>query len=175
MKNSEILSHIKSILILPFSVLVIIPTLLVVLTDYYNLYFRCINPFYYFQIIIGSAFILSGLILMIITIRLFMNEGKGTLAPWKPTQRLVVSGPYRYMRNPMISGVLSILVGESIISGSFLIISWSIFFYLINHLYFKYSEEPGLLKRFGFEYIEYKQNVPRWIPTLKAWKSKRQS
>ena len=119
--------------------------------------------------IIGLMIVLIGLIAMILTIRMFVQMGEGTLAPWMPTKKLVISGLYRYVRNPMILGVLLVLGGESILFRSYRIAIWLVVFFIINHLYFSLFEEPGLIKRFGREYVEYKKNVRRWIPRLKPW------
>jgi protein-S-isoprenylcysteine O-methyltransferase Ste14 len=69
----------------------------------------------------------------------------------------------------MILGVLLVLCGESILFRSYRIAIWLVVFSIINHVYFLLSEEPGLIKRLGREYVEYKKNVPRWIPRLKPW------
>lgn len=95
---------------------------------------------------------------------LFARIGRGTLAPWDPTQRLVAAGPYRHVRNPMISAVAAILLGEALFLGSSVLAAWCAVFVLVNHVYFLISEEPGLEKRFGSAYLEYKRDVPRWIP-----------
>ena len=121
------------------------------------------------RVTLGSLFIGFGLFLMIWTVQLFRRIGKGTLAPWDPTQRLVIAGPYAHTRNPMIAGVLSVLVGEGILCGSLAILAWAFLFFLINNMYFRLSEEPGLLKRFGDEYATYRANVPMWRPRLKPW------
>ncbi len=113
---------------------------------------------------VGGAFILIGLYLWLVTVKLFSEIGRGTLAPWNPTRRLVVAGIYRNVRNPMITGVASIILGEAVIFGSGALLLWLLFFVVGNHFYFIFSEEPGLEKRFGEEYLEYKRNVPRWIP-----------
>jgi protein-S-isoprenylcysteine O-methyltransferase Ste14 len=110
-----------------------------------------------------------GLVLMIATIRLFVTVGKGTLAPWEPPQKLVVRGVYRYVRNPMISGVGLVLLGESVLTASLPLCGWFLVFLAVNSVYIPLSEEPGLVKRFGEEYLNYKQNVPRWIPRLTPW------
>ncbi|MCX6004525.1 MAG: isoprenylcysteine carboxylmethyltransferase family protein [Chloroflexi bacterium] len=120
-------------------------------------------------VFIGAILMGCGLYLLSYTIRLFINIGKGTLAPWTPTKKLVAIGPYRYVRNPMISGVLMALLGEAVVVGSALIFIWFVCFFLINNIYFLFSEEPGLEKRFGEEYLLYKKNVPRWIPRFKPW------
>jgi protein-S-isoprenylcysteine O-methyltransferase Ste14 len=100
---------------------------------------------------------------------LFARAGRGTLAPWDPTRRLVVAGPYRYVRNPMISGVMLMLLGEAAFWGSGAVGLWAASFLAINHLYFVLSEEAGLERRFGQEYRAYKAEVPRWIPRLRPW------
>jgi protein-S-isoprenylcysteine O-methyltransferase Ste14 len=117
----------------------------------------------------GLILICTGLFLLVMTISKFIRIGKGTLAPWSPTKRLVSSGLYGYVRNPMITGVLTALIGESIA-----ILSWNIFieaviFFIFNNLFFFFYEEPGLEARFGDEYLRYKKNVPRWIPRSKPY------
>ncbi len=121
-------------------------------------------------LIIGLILIVGGAILLIGTVSMFIRIGKGTLAPWSPTSKLVLSGVYGYTRNPMISGVFSALLGESIIFQSRAIFVWTVSFFIINSIYFILSEEPGLAERFGQEYIKYKRNVPRWIPRFTPWK-----
>ncbi len=110
-----------------------------------------------------------GLTVMALTILSFIRIGKGTLAPWSPTRKLVVGGMYAYVRNPMILGVITGLVGESLVFSSIRIFIWAVSVFVINTLYFVVSEEPGLEKRFGDEYREYKRNVPRWIPRIRPW------
>jgi len=105
-------------------------------------------------------------------VRLFARVGRGTLAPWDPTRHLVVAGPYRYVRNAMISGVALMLLGEAAFWGSRAVGLWAACFLAINHLYFVLSEEPGLERRFGQQYRTYKAEVPRWIPRLRPWAGK---
>ena len=100
---------------------------------------------------------------------LFARVGQGTLAPWDPTRSLVSQGPYRHMRNPMISGVALMLVGQALFWRSIPLGIWALAFILINHIYFVFSEEPGLERRFGESYRRYNENVPRWIPRKKPW------
>ena len=103
---------------------------------------------------------------------LFFDIGRGTIMPWDPTQKLVAVGPYQYVRNPMITGVIGMVAGEALFFGSTAIGILATIFFAINHVYFIYSEEPGLEKRFGESYREYKRNVPRWIPRTKPYKPK---
>ncbi len=121
------------------------------------------------MLILGMLLIFLGLIFLIYTNKSFLKIGRGTLAPWDPPKKLVVEGAYRYVRNPMISSVLMIVLGESLIFSSIELFLLFMLFFIVNHIYFVYSEEPGLIKRFGNDYVEYKKNVPRWIPRLKPW------
>lgn len=107
---------------------------------------------------------------MIKTISLFVYVGKGSLAPWNPTQKLVIIGPYAYVRNPMLLGVFLVLAGEALLFQSWALLIYLLVFIVINAFYFPLSEEKGLLKRFGEDYADYKRNVPRFIPRLTPYK-----
>ena len=166
MKESFV-NQVKSF-ILPFTVLLIVPAGILWATGF-RIGWGLGWPWDAVVMLAGSVLMGNGLYYLFMTIWLFINIGRGTLAPWSPTKKLVIIGPYRYVRNPMISGVLMTLLGESIAFGSTGIFIWFLLFFGINHIYFVYSEEPGLAKRFGEEYITYKKNVPRWIPRLRPW------
>jgi len=101
--------------------------------------------------------------------RLFVTVGKGTLAPWDPTQKLVVAGVYRHVRNPMIGGVFCVLLGEAVLWASLSLLCWFLFFLLLNLIYIPLLEEPRLERRFGQDYLLYKANVRRWIPRWRPW------
>jgi protein-S-isoprenylcysteine O-methyltransferase Ste14 len=152
--------QLRAILLLPGTVTVVIPATILYLTG-------ISQPR---SVILGSLFILLGLGLMVATVRLFITVGRGTLAPWNPPERLVVCGVYRHVRNPMITGVWCILLGEAILFGSPWLHGWFCIFVAVNMLVIPLVEEPGLVKRFGDDYVQYKQNVPRWIPRLAPWK-----
>ena len=120
-------------------------------------------------VLAGAVLIASGLTLVIWTVALFASVGRGTLAPWDPTSRLVVVGPYRHVRNPMISGVLAILLGEAALFASVPLLAWFATVFAVNAVYFPLVEEPGLRRRFGTDYDAYRANVPRWLPRLRPW------
>ena len=122
------------------------------------------------QFVAGAGVMLIGLLIMGHTIASFIRIGRGTLAPWSPTRKLVVEGLYAHVRNPMILGVLIVLLGEALAPASWRILAWALVFFLTNTLYFVVSEEPGLERRFGEEYRRYKMNVPRWMPRLRPWR-----
>jgi protein-S-isoprenylcysteine O-methyltransferase Ste14 len=119
--------------------------------------------------VLGVALIAAGLTLMVQTISLLSKVGEGTLAPWDPTRKLVVRGPYRRVRNPMISGVMSILLGEAALLGSPQLLLWFAGFLAANAIYIPLVEEPGLVRRFGDDYLAYKRAVHRWIPRRRPW------
>ena len=110
-----------------------------------------------------------GVLLFASTLRRFAVDGRGTLAPWDPPRRLVVRGPYRFVRNPMISGVVLVLVGEAMLLASRPHAVWAFVFVVINLTYIPLLEEPMLLLRFGEPYREYCRHVPRLFPRLRPW------
>jgi protein-S-isoprenylcysteine O-methyltransferase Ste14 len=122
-------------------------------------------------VLLGLALIAAGLALWGWTVRLFARVGEGTLAPWDPTRRLVAVGPYRHVRNPMISGVAAVLAGEAALFGSVGLLAWAAAFLLVNHLFFVLREEPRLERRFGEEYRAYRRAVPRWVPRREPWRA----
>ncbi|MFQ5716127.1 MAG: methyltransferase family protein [Nitrospinales bacterium] len=160
--------HLKSILALPVNVLVVVPIAIVWLTNStaYSFQPASISQI---QFWVGVAAAVKGLILMAWTISDFVRIGKGTLAPWKPTQNLVVKGPYRHVRNPMISGAFLVLLAEALLLQSLPVGGWAFVFMVANAVYIPLSEEKALEKRFGEEYRRYKKNVPRWFPRLTPW------
>jgi protein-S-isoprenylcysteine O-methyltransferase Ste14 len=121
-------------------------------------------------LIAGAILISLGLYVLIKTIVVFIKVGNGTIMPWDPSKKFILVSPYTFVRNPMILSVIIILVGEAILFGSIGTAVLAGLNLVINTIYFKYSEEPGLVERFGNEYTEYMSNVPRWIPRLKPWK-----
>jgi protein-S-isoprenylcysteine O-methyltransferase Ste14 len=118
---------------------------------------------------VGGAAIATGLVLWTWTVTLFDRIGNGTLAPWDPPGRLVVRGPYRHVRNPMITGVFAILAGEAIAGRSWPLLAWFAIFVTAQAIVVPSWEEPQLARRFGPDYEEYREQVPRWLPRLRAW------
>jgi Putative protein-S-isoprenylcysteine methyltransferase len=153
----------KTIIILPFNALVVIPAL--------ALWASGFEPRLNSAPLaaLGCALGIFGLLLAAWTMRLFATVGKGTAAPWDPPQKLVVRGPYCHVRNPMIASVLMMLMAEYLILGALAILAWLALFFAANMIYFPFFEERDLAKRFGADYAEYRRNVPRWIPRLGKW------
>ena len=167
----RLLRHLLSIALLPATVTLIIPARIITTTRKIHPGWGLSLPWEILPLLLGGCLIVIGLSLLVNTIRMFATIGRGTLAPWDPTQRLVVKGVYRYVRNPMISGVLFILLGESALFGSWPLFNWFLLFFLINAIYIPLTEERGLQRRFGEDYRLYRTNVPRWIPRLRPWET----
>ena len=149
------LRHLLAICLLPGMVAGVIPALLVDGLAAWPL------------VVLGAVVAALGLALIVQTVALFASVGKGTLAPWDPTERLVVRGPYRRVRNPMISGVLCVLLGEALAFGSVAVLVWFAIVFALNAVYFPLIEEPDLQRRFGADYEAYRAAVPRWLPRLR--------
>ena len=118
---------------------------------------------------LAMGIVAAGVYLAAKTSTLFVKSGDGTPAPWDPPKKLVVAGPYRYVRNPMISGAILILLGEAVLFNSWPLFMWTIIFLAGKMLYLPLFEEKKLKQRFGEPYLEYMDRVPRWIPRFKGW------
>lgn len=94
----------------------------------------------------------------------FARTGRGTLAPVDPPTTLVAKGLYRYVRNPMYVGVLTLLLGEAAYFRSLPLLEYAAFCWVAFHLFVLLYEEPALQHRFGACYDDYRRSVGRWIP-----------
>jgi protein-S-isoprenylcysteine O-methyltransferase Ste14 len=161
------LRHLLAILLLPFTVVVVVPYWLLTSFAVIDTRWDHISLPEWLARSVGVLLLLGGLGLFSWCVSLFAIVGRGTLAPWDPTRELVAAGPYRYVRNPMISGVASMLTGQALTWGSWVMGVWAAVFVLMNHVYFVSWEEPDLERRFGASYVTYEAKVPRWIPRWK--------
>ena len=157
----------RAIIPLPGMVTVLMPAVILIL-DGSNVGWGLSGAGAVLPVILGLALIAAGFALWLWTVRLFAKVGEGTLAPWDPTRRLVARGPYRHLRNPMITAVLAVLAGEAALFGSLPLAIWCAAFFVLNHAFFLLYEEPGLERRFGDEYRAYQREVPRWLPRRTA-------
>jgi len=98
----------------------------------------------------------------------FALRGKGTPLPLDPPKSLVVEGPYGVVRNPMYWSVASVLLGEAAVFHSFALVVLAAAFFVGTNLFVLLYEEPALRRKFGAEYKEYCQRVPRWVPRFKS-------
>jgi len=96
----------------------------------------------------------------------FSFAGRGTPAPIDPPKELVVKGLYRYARNPMYVGILTLLFGEALFFASLRLFAYAGLIFLSFNLFITLYEEPALRRKFGESYQQYCNRVPRWIPNL---------
>lgn len=124
-----------------------------------ELIYKPFNLYQYAGIIIS----VTGFIILIKCIIGFAVKGKGTLSPFDPTKELVISGLYRYSRNPMYLGVMLILSGETVFFTSTELLVYEVVVFLLFNVFIKVNEEPRLKKDFGDTYLQYCNKVRRWI------------
>jgi len=122
----------------------------------------------------GVLLIASGLPVLLGSFARFALQGLGTPAPIFPTRHLVVSGLFRYVRNPMYVAVVSLILGQGLFFGSLRVLEFGIAVWVGFYLFVLIYEEPTLRKGYGPEYEEFCANVPRWIPHLRPWRRKRE-
>jgi protein-S-isoprenylcysteine O-methyltransferase Ste14 len=94
----------------------------------------------------------------------FVTVGRGTPGPWDPTERVVATGPYRWVRNPMYIAVLCVIVGEAWLFMSLALVAYAIVVAAVVHTFVVAYEEPTLTEQFGESYVAYREQVSRWIP-----------
>jgi protein-S-isoprenylcysteine O-methyltransferase Ste14 len=165
-ENPRLYQRSLTMLLMPLVVVIVIPWLLRVSFASIDTSWADLPALAWVGRTLGAVLFVSGLSIFFWCVSLFVSIGRGTLAPWDPTRKLVAVGPYEYVRNPMIGSLILFLLGEALFLGSAVVAIWALVIFVINHFYFVYSEEPGLEKRFGESYREYKLRIPRWIPKL---------
>ncbi len=161
--------HVRAIGLLPGVVTLAVPAIIVWTGDAVHVGWGLAAGLAWVPMLAGAGLIGLGLLFIVRTVALFASVGQGTLAPWDPTSRLVVRGPYRHVRNPMISGVLCILLGEAALLGSVSLLIWFGAVFAVNAIYMPLVEEPGLARRFGSDYEAYRAHVRRWVPSARPW------
>jgi protein-S-isoprenylcysteine O-methyltransferase Ste14 len=115
--------------------------------------------------ILGVIVLVAGAALVLETTARFALQGRGTPAPWAPPERFVERGSYRFVRSPMYLGVLLLIVGQALLLGREILFVWAAVAWLIFELSLVLWEEPGLRRRFGAPYDDYRRRVRRWVPT----------
>lgn len=132
-------------------------------------------PFFHFDstwwsLGLSVLLIVPGCLIMLWPVMQFFRA-RGTPVPLNPPQKLITTGLYAHVRNPMITGLFLLMLGLGVLFGSLsLILIFTPLFILLNVLYVKAVEEKEMEKKFGQEYLEYKKNVPMFIPWLKTRK-----
>jgi protein-S-isoprenylcysteine O-methyltransferase Ste14 len=118
----------------------------------------------------GVALLVAGIAVLLDAFARFVREGRGTPAPVAPTERLVVGGLYRHVRNPMYLAVEAAILGQALLLGRSVLLAYAgvigVAFWAFVRLY----EEPTLARRYGEEYEAYRRAVPAWWPRLRPWR-----
>ena len=117
----------------------------------------------------GGVLLVLGAVGVLDSFGRFAIQGIGTPAPVFPTRHLVVTGLYRYVRNPIYVAVVSTILGQGLILGNVRLLEYGGLLWLFFHLAVLIYEEPTLRASFGSEYSAFCAAVPRWIPRLTPW------
>jgi protein-S-isoprenylcysteine O-methyltransferase Ste14 len=118
---------------------------------------------------LGGALLAVALVVLIRNFVRFVVEGRGTPSPILQTERLVVGGDYRYVRNPMYLAVISAILGQAMIFGSLALVLYALVVWAIMATFVRWYEEPLLQNRYGEEYGRYRRGVRAWVPRLNPW------
>ena len=121
------------------------------------------------RIVLGVVLIVVGLIPPVHAFGQFANAG-GTPMPIAATQRLVVTGFNRYVRNPMYVGLLVAILGQALLFGSIPLVVYAALFWIITASFVRWYEEPTLTNEYGAEYENYRRNVRAWLPRWRPWR-----
>jgi len=128
--------------------------------------------FYGFRVT-GIILILASLPVLLDSFARFAVQGIGTPAPVFPTRHLVVTGLYRYVRNPMYLAVTGLIAGQALLLGNRTLLLYGMLVWLAFGTFVILYEEPVLRRTYAAEYEEFCRNVPRWIPRLNARRGRR--
>lgn len=118
---------------------------------------------------VGAVLIASGALVLVHAFVRFVVEGTGTPAPVSPTERLVVGGFYRHLRNPMYVAVVATIIGQGLVLGQPVLLLYAAAVGAAMGTFVRWYEEPTLRRQFGAEYEAYQRAVPAWWPRLSPW------
>jgi len=118
----------------------------------------------------GGSLVLAGALVLLDSFARFALQGLGTPAPVFPTRHLVITGLYRYLRNPMYVAVVAVIVGQGLVFGNLRLLEYGALAWLFFHVFVLAYEEPTLRATFGAEYEGFRTGVPRWISRLSPWR-----
>ena len=127
-------------------------------------------PAYWIPVrVIGAGLIVLGAAVLIQSFARFVNDGLGTPAPIAPPRHLVVTGLYRYVRNPMYVALFAAIAGQALLLGQVVLVWYGLAVAVACVLFVRGYEERTLAAQFGPQYAEYKRNVPGWWPRRTPW------
>jgi len=118
----------------------------------------------------GLIMAIAGAVVLVQAFARFVAEGRGTPAPAAPTERLVIGGLYRYVRNPMYLAVVAAITGQALALGQPILLAYAAAVWITTAAFARWYEEPALARQFGTQYETYRRNVPAWRPRTRPWK-----
>jgi protein-S-isoprenylcysteine O-methyltransferase Ste14 len=121
-------------------------------------------PFWAPLRVVGAVLVAVGVLALLDSFRRFVVEGLGTPAPVAPTEELVVSGLYRYVRNPMYVAVAATIFGQALVLGQLVLFAYGAAFVAVVAAFVRWYEEPTLARTYGEQYEAYRRSVPGWLP-----------
>jgi protein-S-isoprenylcysteine O-methyltransferase Ste14 len=118
----------------------------------------------------GGVLLAACAVVLVQAFARFVREGRGTPAPVGPTERLVVGGLYRYVRNPMYVAVVGAIVGQAALLARPVLLAYAVLAGAGMAAFVRWHEEPLLAARYGEQYAAYRRAVPGWVPRLRPWR-----
>jgi protein-S-isoprenylcysteine O-methyltransferase Ste14 len=132
---------------------------------------RPMSPLAIVRLAAGVVLLVLAVVVLVRAFVRFVVEGGGTPAPVAPTERLVLGGDYRFVRNPMYLAVVTAVLGQAMIFGSLALLGYALAVWAIMAAFVRWYEEPLLLRRYGDEYQRYREAVRAWVPRLQPWQA----
>jgi protein-S-isoprenylcysteine O-methyltransferase Ste14 len=157
----KVVRSLSPIVILPGFFCVVLPFVL----NHFLLHIALGTPIHLFPLI----FVAGAFLMIAYCQSVFWIHGDGTFSPWDPPARLVIYGPYRYIKNPIYVSVVLILLSYAAIYESLWLLAYALVFFTYINTVDLFVEEPILRNKFGADYIDYGRQVKRWIPRLRPY------
>ncbi|MEV6410821.1 isoprenylcysteine carboxylmethyltransferase family protein [Kribbella sp. NPDC051718] len=118
----------------------------------------------------AALLIIGGVLVVVRAFIRFVGEGRGTPAPIAPTERLVIGGDFRFVRNPMYVGVVTAVLGQALLFLDPALLVYAALAWATMASFVRWYEEPVLQERYASQYDEYRKAVPAWIPRVRPWR-----
>ena len=118
----------------------------------------------------GLIMLIAGAFVLIQAFARFVTEGRGTPAPVAPTERLVIGGLYRHVRNPMYLAVVAAITGQALALGQPVLLGYAAAVWVTVASFVRWYEEPALTQQFGAQYRAYRRSVRAWLPRIRPWR-----
>lgn len=162
----------RSLALLGTVLFLVAPATVAGLVPFWLSHWRVQPPFFgIFALRVAGAILLAaGLAVLLDSYARLALQGLGTPAPVFPTSRLVVTGLYHYVRNPIYVALVSAIIGQALVLGSAPVLAYGVCVWLAFHVLVVVHEEPGLRKRFGGQFDIFRAHVPRWLPRVRPWR-----